>query len=227
MDRRTLILAGLGLGALGVAEALRPRKKLVLLGNGKIADVIPREFGTWISTEAQLVGPEQAGRLAAALYSEILMRAYSDTVTGATVMLLIAYGDTQSDLLQLHRPESCYPAVGYSLKLSEPANVAVAPGAAIPARRVIAEMQDRAESIIYWTRLGERLPQSGDDQRTARLKNAMEGYVADGILVRCSAVGASEEAFGVIRTFVPQMLRGAKRTGLPALVGSKLSRMIA
>ena len=54
----------------------------------------------------------------------------------------------------------------------------------LPVRRVIATASENQENIVYWTRLGERLPQSGGEQRDARLKNAMEGFVADGILVR-------------------------------------------
>ena len=38
--------------------------------------------------------------------SEMIQRIYLHQVTGDQVMVLIAYGDTQSDLLQLHRPHN-------------------------------------------------------------------------------------------------------------------------
>jgi EpsI family protein len=224
--RRDMVLGGLGLAALATAEALRPRHRLVLLKSGSLDKSIPRAFGHWESESADLVSPEQAGRLAKTLYSEVVQRSYYDELTKASVMMLIAYGDTQSDLLQLHRPESCYPAVGFSLALSEPARVQISPQGVIPGRRVIATIQDRRENILYWTRLGERLPQSGGDQRTARLENAMEGYVADGALVRISTVGDSEPSFAVLRRFVPELLAAIPRDKLPALIGTRLSRTV-
>lgn len=224
--RRDIMLAGLGLSALGLSEALRPRRKLKLLkAGGTIDAAIPKQFGSWVSNDANLVSPAQAGRLAQSLYSETVGRAYHNTTTGGEVYVLAAYGDTQSDLLQLHRPESCYPAVGFTLRLSEPASIPVG-SSRIPGRRVIAAMDDRDENIVYWSRLGERLPQGGGDQRTARLLNAMDGYVADGILVRFSAVGAQEEGFAELENFIPQLLRAAPKDLLPALVGTELARRI-
>lgn len=226
LRRRDLVLAGLGVAALGTAEALRPRKRLVLLKNGTIAEAIPPQFGNWISNNADLVSPEQAGRLAKTLYSETVGRAYDNTADGSTVLILAAYGDTQSDLLQLHRPESCYPAVGYSLMMTQPTNVDIG-GAQLPGRRVIAKIDERVENIIYWTRLGERLPQSGGEQRDARLANSMDGFVADGILVRCSVVGESEGAFETLERFIPEMLSAVRNDLRPALVGTRLAQRVA
>lgn len=225
--RRDTILAGLGLAALGLAEALRPRNKLTLLkAGGTIDAALPREFGDWVSHEADLVSPAQAGRLAQSLYSETVGRAYSNDRTGDAVFVLAAYGDTQSDLLQLHRPESCYPAVGFTVTLSQPTTISLA-GSALPGRRVIATMEERTENIIYWTRLGERLPQSAGDQRDARLLNAIDGVVADGILMRFSAMGeAPAQAFALIQSFIPQLLRATPKDLRPALVGTDLARRI-
>jgi EpsI family protein len=225
--RRDVVLAGLGISALGVAEALRPRDKLKLLrAGGTIEAALPRAFGSWASHAADLVSPAQAGRLATSLYSETVGRAYINDATGAEVFVLAAYGDTQSDLLQLHRPESCYPAVGFTVTLSRPTTVPMA-GGAIPGRRVIATMEGRSENIIYWTRLGERLPQSAGDQRNARLLNAMAGFVADGILMRCSALGEPAPAFAALERFIPELLQATPKDLRPALVGTDLARRIA
>lgn len=224
--RREMLLAGLGVGALTLSEALRPRTRLVLLRRGTISEAIPREFGDWMSEDSSLVSPAQAGRLAKTLYSETVGRTYYKPSDGAAVMVLAAYGDTQSDLLQLHRPESCYPAVGYALRLSQPADVQIGPNAVLPARRVVAEMEGRTENIIYWTRLGERMPQSGGDQRTARLQNSIEGYVADGILLRCSVLGGSAEAFRLLDTFIPSLLKAVKSDVRPALIGTRLAQQV-
>jgi len=228
MRRRDIVLAALGVGALATAEGLKPRKRLVLLKGQTIAEALPTGFGHWESQTAEgLVTPEQAGRLARTLYSEIVQRTYLDRSTGAEVMLLVAYGDTQSDLLQLHRPESCYPAVGFTIEASRPLDVPIGEGAILPARRVIATTEDRRENIVYWSRLGERLPRDGEQQRADRLANAMEGYVPDGILVRCSVLGESSVAFGVLDRFIPDMLRATSGGARPALIGTKLSNELA
>ena len=228
MRRRDIMLAGLGVAALGVAEVLKPRKRLILLKGQTLAEALPVTFGAWESQTAEgLVTPEQAGRLARTLYSEIVQRTYLDRDSGAEVMLLVAYGDTQSDLLQLHRPESCYPAVGFTIESSRPLDLLLANQVTLPARRVVAVTEDRRENIVYWSRLGERLPRDGEEQRADRLANAMEGYVPDGILVRCSVLGDSDQAFAVLDRFVPELLRATTRPMRPALVGTKLADQIA
>lgn len=228
MNRRDLILAGMGLAAVGGAELIKPRKRLVLLRNTTIEETIPVTFGGWeAETVNDLVGPEQAGRLARTLYSEIVTRVYHEASTGAGVMFLAAYGDTQSDLLQLHRPESCYPAVGFSLEMAKSVELKLPGGAELPARRIVATLEQRVESIVYWARMGETLPQTGEQQRMARLENAVKGFVPDGILVRCSTVGDPTEAFKIVDRFVISMLEAVPAARRPALVGSDLARRIA
>ena len=226
--RRDLIIAGMALAAAGTAEALRPRKRLVLLQKGSLEKAMPTAFGSWTAEGSNgLVSPAQAGRLANSLYSEIIERIYSDASTGAEIMMLAAYGDTQSDLLQLHRPESCYPAVGFNIASTKPASIPIGRGLAVPGRRVVAVAEGRRENIVYWTRLGEKLPQDAKQQRQARLDNAMHGFVADGILFRCSALGESETAFGVLDAFVPALLASTPAAQRPALVGTSLANRLA
>src|SRR5262249_10357279 len=123
--------------------------------------------------------------------------------------------------------ESCYPAVGFTLVSSRPTQLAVRNGAAIPAREVVAVAEERRENILYWTRIGERLPQSANQQRQARFQNAAEGFVADGILFRCSAGGESEACFRILSQFVPALLTATPAIVRPALVGTRISRQIA
>lgn len=228
MRRRDLIIAGLGLAAAGTAEYLRPRKRLVLLKGSTIERLVPITFSSWSSeTASGLVSPDQAGKLAKTLYSEIVERTYHDAHTGAEVMMLAAYGDTQSDLLQLHRPEVCYPAVGFKIDSAKEADIPVSGTAVLPARKVVAEQQGRRENIVYWTRLGEMLPQSAKAQRAALFKNAVHGFVADGILMRCSIVGDTTESFQLLDRFVPDLLTAVNRAQRPALIGTRLTQQMA
>lgn len=211
----------------GSAYALKPRKRLVLLKNSTMADVVPLRFDGWSAEESDgLVQPPEEGTLAASLYSELVGRIYHERQTGAAIMLLVAYGDTQSDMLQLHRPEACYPAVGFTLVSTQPGTLAFRE-TAIPIRRVVARMGDRQENIVYWARLGEALPNSAVEQRKARLAASMEGYVPDGALVRFSMVSTDQDvAFSTIENFIRQLLEAVAANQRKALIGTALADQV-
>ena len=95
MRRRNLVFGAMGLAALGVSEALRPRRKVKLLQSGTIEAALPVAFGSWSSEKSSdYIGPELSGSLTRALYSEIVPRTYFNDETNEAVMILAAYGDT-------------------------------------------------------------------------------------------------------------------------------------
>lgn len=224
--RRDLIIGGACVVAAGAAYGLRPRKRLVLLTGAKMADIVPVKFADWSAEKSDgLVQPKTEGALASRLYSEMVGRVYHQASTGAEVMMLIAYGDNQSDMLQLHRPESCYPAVGYNIVSSKAFAMPLGNGAEAPARRVVAAAQGRQENIVYWTRLGEYLPATGDEQRKVRLETAMQGFIPDGALFRFSVAGAdSDAAFRLLDEFIPGLLGAVAAGKRQALVGTRLAK---
>lgn len=220
LRRRDLLLGAPLLAAAGGAWALKPRNRMNLLGDASLETVVPERIGDWEVTPSNaFVLPEaREGSLAATLYDQQLSRLY----TGAgllPVMLVIAYGSTQSDLLQLHRPEVCYRAVGFSIDRSERVDVAVG-NARVPMRALTARANDRVEPILYWTRLGDLLPTSNNEQRLMKLRTEMQGYIADGVLVRLSTVAEpTPEVFAALEAFARAMLQGITGPGLVALVG--------
>ncbi len=223
--RRNILIGAACFGALGAAEYLRPRRRVSLMGKQTLAGFIPLKFGDWETEEFPgLVRPKEDNSLSDLIYQETLARAYRNQTTNDEVMVLIAHGDSQSDLLQLHRPETCYPAFGFQLSLNNPTSIKLSGGGSIPARRLVADVPGRRESIIYWTRLGEYLPDTGEKQRVVRLKMAMDGYVADGTLARFSALGSDPETeFAVLERFIPALLQALPAPGRRALIGSKLT----
>lgn len=227
MDRRNLLLGAACLAAAATAYELKPHKALKLLRGEKLAKIVPQAFGDWVAADAEadgVVRPETAGTLAAHLYSEIIGRRYNNKTSGEQVMMLIAYGDTQSDLLQLHRPEICYPAVGFNLVSAATTNIQLAPNATLPARRVVARKSDYQENIVYWTRLGEYLPTTAGEQRKARLVTGMHGYIPDGGLFRFSVIGEDQaKAFQVLERFLPEMILAIAPARRVGLLGSRLS----
>lgn len=223
--RRDLIIGAACFGAAGSAYALRPRKQLVLLKGGKLADALPLTVGNWSAENSDgLVQPKE-GDLAATLYSEMVSRIYHQASTGAAVMMLVAYGDTQSDLLQLHRPESCYPAVGFSLAKVAASQIPLPGGRELPVRVVVAQAPGRQENILYWTRMGEYLPGTAGEQRKVRLQTAMQGYIPDGALLRFSTVGDdADSAFKLIGGFIQELLSAVPANRRPALLGTELAK---
>lgn len=228
LKRRDLLMGVPLMAAAGGAWALTPRNRLDLLGGQKIEEMIPLDIEDWHVTpsNAVVLPPLEEGSLAAELYSQQVSRLYLSP-TQIPIMLVIAYGDTQSDSLQLHRPEVCYSAVGFEISQSRPVDVPVAGNAHLPARALVATSTGRVEPIVYWTRIGDFLPNSGNQQRVMRLRTEMQGYVPDGVLVRVSTVGvASDETFAGMNHFVGALLRQVDPKLLPALVGRPLAAEI-
>lgn len=227
-SRRDLLLLGACAAAAGGASALTPRNRQKLLVGEHLAAFVPSTVGRWVGEDVDnLIKPEE-GSLAATLYSESVGRVYVDPRTGEGIMMLLAYGDTQSDRLQLHRPEVCYPAFGFRILENRVGEVPLGGGAALPVRRLIASAPDRLENVTYWSRLGEYLPTDGGAQRLAKLRTAMRGDIADGLLARFSMVGLdSARQFEVMSGFIGEMLRRVPRKGLPAMVGTGLAGVIA
>lgn len=208
--------------------ALTPRNALNLLGDGELEKLVPLDIGGWTVTPSNAVILPEAGKgsLADTLYNQTVSRLYLSE-TDIPVMLVIAYGNTQSDQLQLHRPEVCYAAVGFQIGESNRIDIPVTPAMPLPARELVAKSNDRTEPILYWTRIGDYLPTSGGEQRLMKLRTEIAGYVADGVLVRLSTVAEpTRETFATLERFAKAMLQATKPAGLPALVGRPLASAI-
>lgn len=229
ISRRSLFVGGACAVAAGAAYALKPRHNVSLLGDRKLDDIVPRSFGAWTSQDVGgLVAPKIEGSLADRLYSQTLERIYQNGETGDEVMMLMAHGDRNTDELQLHRPESCYPAFGFTLTSNKPTELGLGERVTVPARRLVAEAPGRLESIIYWSRLGEFLPIDSGQQREDRLKTAMAGYIPDGLLARFSAVGDEPESvFQILTAFVPSLVMATAPKERDALVGTARASALA
>ena len=191
INRRDLVF-GMGCAvAAGGAVWMRPDNYVRLMPEKKLDASVPEQFGNWaIDRGMGVVMPPTEGSLADRLYDEIMARAYYQpaVATVAPVMCLMTYGARQSDALQLHRPETCYPAVGFQLLGVRKTQLPVASGVAIPIVELSAKLGERIEDVIYWTRVGEDLPQDSGEQRRKRLRAALAGDIGDGVLVRMSSV---------------------------------------
>jgi len=225
VTRRHALMGGACLAAAGAAWALKPRRRLSLAQGAKLDRIIPRRFSGWTEHQSDaLITPDDEDSLANRLYSQIVGRLYAHD-SGPIVMMLIAYGDTQNDLLQLHRPEVCYPAFGFRIDRSSEVGVPLSPHISVPARELTAYSPQRVEQILYWTRIGEHLPTDGREQRLAKLKDQLHGIIPDGVLVRISLVGDDEaEALATNRRFARDLVNAIPAQHRAILIGSEAAR---
>jgi EpsI family protein len=224
MNRRALFAGALCVGGALAAQELKPHKYVSLLRSSKLADLVPRRFGAWTAEDVgdplAINGP---GTLSSKLYNQLVTRAYSDG-RGPAILMLLAHGERQSDELQLHRPEICYPAFGYVLLKNEVTVVPVADQVGLPARRLLAKSPSNEESVVYWTRLGENFPVSFDQQRMARFKDTLAGIIPDGILCRFSTADSTSAAWPRLNAFVRGLVEATDLQGQRVLIGTERSR---
>jgi EpsI family protein len=230
IDRRQLLCGGACIGAVLAAEFLRPRKRLSLMGPSvTLEQITPKKFGEW--SEVPIGGvlqPNDEGSLSSKLYSQTLGRVYQHASTGVYLMLALAYGDTQSDLLQLHRPETCYPAFGFSLSEFQRTGIELPTNIVLPTRSMVATAPDRVEIVSYWSRLGEFLPTSQQEQRLDKLKTALAGFVPDGILVRSSTLDEDvAKGLAANRSFLHDLILAIVPQHRAPFIGTKLAQALA
>jgi EpsI family protein len=226
--RRDLIIGGACAVAAAGGIYLRPHREAPLVRDVKLPTVVPKTFGGWTSDDiGDPLATNTEGAYSAHIYNELLVRSYTNTALGAQITALIAYGQRQNDDQQLHRPEVCYPAFGFTLARNEPTQIPIANGVAVPARRLAAVSDDHKESVMYWSRIGEFLPQDGGQQRSARFQIAMKGIIADGLLCRFSTGGERPDAdWTTIGRFVAELVTATRPDMRKVLIGSERAAAI-
>lgn len=186
-SRRELLIGGGFLAAAAAAFAFKPRDHFDMLGKNKLDALVPNRLAGWnvVAASGLVLPPED--QLEKQLYSQLFTRTYTNA-RGVQMMLLIAYNGSQDGVVQIHRPEVCYPASGFKLTRIEEHSVPLSSAVDVPSRFIIAETGLRREQIVYWTRLGQFFPRRWSEQRWAVFEQNLEGYIPDGLLVRISSV---------------------------------------
>ena len=204
-DRRKFLLGVAFASAAGVAAWRKPNIHLDYLGREKLEELVPKSIGSWnfVAASGLVVPPND--QLLQALYSQLLTRVYWDG-QNPPVMLLIAQSGSQTGFLQIHRPETCYTASGYQISALAPHPIQLG-SKVLPANRMDASAGGPTEHVVYWTRVGNRLPTSWKEQKLAVAAQNLEGVIPDAILVRVSTVTDDANAGrAVIDNFVRALL---------------------
>ena len=102
------------LGAMLLAVVMTPHNLMARTHDVfNIDQHLPTKFGDWKPVEGlNVIAPPAADSLEATIYNQEASRGFVDP-EGHVVMLMVAYGESQSDRLQLHHPEVCYTAQGF------------------------------------------------------------------------------------------------------------------
>lgn len=223
LSRRDLLIGGACLAAAGTAYARTPRRRLASIGKGQLEKLAPDVIGPWRYETASGVVLPPPDELARLLYDQQVARTYSSE-TDLPIMLVMAYGSSQGGMLQVHRPEICYPASGFRLSRTRTQPLDIGGGHSVPMRAFTASNDLRTEQVIYWTRIGNALPTSWTGQRIAIMESNLAGEVPDGLLVRVSAVdtnaGAAAAALG---RFVRTLLAEVGPNGRRQLLGTTVA----
>lgn len=190
--RSGVVLAALMLAASVFAVVLRPTE--VITGQEVEIDfetIVPKQFGEWHIDQTirpVLPAPDVQEKLDT-IYNKTLARTYVNS-RGQRIMLSIAYGKEQRKQSQVHRPEVCYPAQGFTIDSRKVEDVET-PRGRIPVLRLLAKANNRVEPITYWIRIGDKIVRGYTEQKIATVTEGLTGRVVDGLLFRVSSIGSN------------------------------------
>ena len=217
-----IVAVALILGAAVAAQAMIPQRKLGKAPTQEeLERMIPKSFGQWTyEPQVRMVEPPGSDSLSKQIYNAELARGYRDS-EGRLVMFLVAYGASQSDRLQLHRPEICYAAQGFRVDRLTTVNLDLGPGLpTLPVRHMLAVRENRQEPITYWMRIGDTVATNAVERQVLKVEYGLRGYISDGALVRLSTVGLPEDqAFELQTRFLSDFLNSVDSETRRFLIG--------
>jgi EpsI family protein len=193
----------------------RPQSLAQARASAALEQLFPDQFGAWRLDPAAsaLIRPAFERARQFQMYDQVLERTYIDD-QGHSVMLSVAYGRQQSVGLQMHRPEVCYKAGGFSVQSVMQGQLKLGERDLI-VTRLLASMVGRPEPITYWRLLGDDVVADETQFKLRQLSLGASGAIPDGMLVRVSSIDDdTSAAYKVHEAFVQAMaqsLNGPQR----------------
>jgi EpsI family protein len=219
------VVAGLAMVlALGASVVFEPQKAKAGTGGIALETMVPESFDSWrLDPQARLtVASPDVAKTLSEVYSEMLSRTYVNE-RGDRVMLSIAYAGDIVRQMDVHRPEVCYPAQGFTL-LQQPfaATLGSVPGG-LGVMRLVARQGVRIEPITYWISSGDSAGTSTWQRKLVRLRYGLTGQIPDGMLVRVSTIDANPEAaFLLQEAFVKSLVAALPDKDRKRVVGGAI-----
>lgn len=219
---RNILLLALMIIASLLAIAIKPTHKIA---NDRppinLEKMIPKHFASWVVDDTTI--PVQVSndvkKQLDQIYSQLFSKTYINA-NGQRIMLSISYGGNQgNDEFQVHRPEYCYVAQGFSLKKVFEDTLTLSSGK-IMVRRLEAIQGSRVEPITYWITIGDQATLPGIGRKIAQLKYGLTGKVPDGMLVRVSSISNNrKEAYQQQDAFINELISAVSVNGKVRLLG--------
>jgi len=206
VTRRSMIAGGLLAATAAIANSRRPDEPFLMLpGKPQLNPLFPLKVGDWeYQTSSGLVLPPP-DQLSDRLYNAIITRYYA-APNSLPVMMLVAYNGVQDGMLQVHRPEVCYPAAGYRIEEERIIPLDAGRGVRVPGHYLATRSVSRFEQLIYWTRIGNDFPTEWWQQHWAVAKENLKGRVPDGVLIRFSTAAPDDEtAITTLKRFMDSL----------------------
>lgn len=204
----SLLIVALMVTAAIAAHALKPQRSFEHDTDSiNLNSQIPATFGQWhvVSGNQPILPNPELEENVAKTYEQVLARTYVNS-SGDSVMLTAAYVANQpNEMTQVHRPEICYRAQGFSIEKLRDDKLAFSSND-LPVRRLIARRGTRNEPLSYWVTVGDKAVLPGIGRKLEQLRLGLTGWVADGMLIRVSTISEQQDhAFEVQDRFLQEL----------------------
>lgn len=222
--RRAVIAMGSMLLASVAAALTRPTRQQAEFGPAiSLPDIFPEHFGEWEvdPTIVPLQPSPELQKVISETYDQTLARTYRNGAEGYRIMLSVAYGGRQTEGMNTHQPEICYPAQGLSIRKSGWRSQLAVGERTLPLNRLVAGHGARNEPISYWLVVGRNITDFGLQHKLATLKYGLTGRIPDGMLIRVSSVDDDEtRSFAMQDRFVRELLASLSTQHRQHLLGA-------
>ncbi|MEK8050120.1 exosortase-associated protein EpsI, B-type [Ideonella sp. DXS22W] len=217
--RKALVIAVAMAIASVMAWAMKPVPQ-----RGRVPDleaIVPPSFGQWEVDRSIVPVPPSPDlqKVIDSTYDKTLARTYRNA-DGYRVMLSLAFGGSQTDGMNYHRPEVCYPAQGFDIRQKPESGDLAVGSRVIRVKRMVAGSGARNEPITYWLVVGGEVTGYGLQRKLLTIKHGLTGRIPEGMLIRVSSIDtAADKAFAIQQQFVEQMVAGLPANELRRFLG--------
>lgn len=205
------------------AFALRPTERMSEQKQQiDLEAMIPQQFGDWkedLQSNNLLVDPSITEGLSN-VYLQNISRTFINS-SGQRIMLAIAYGGDQNDMMQVHKPEICYTAQGFHIEKSHDSPFRTDHGS-FTVRKMLAVKGSRLEPVTYWVTIGNKVAVNPLQWRLERIRYGLTGVVPDGLLFRVSSIGDNvDDEYVIQQQFVTELMNTITPDARNRLLGIK------
>jgi len=222
LSMRIFVLIVLMAMAFILGISLHPEKKMSKERQTvNFNQIIPLSFKGWTidkTDNSTLVDPEVKEQITS-VYSQTVSRTYVNN-QNQHIMLSVAYGGDQEEVMQVHKPEVCYTAQGFTVKKNGVVPIKTDKGT-VHALQLITNQAERVEPVTYWITIGNTIALNGLAWRWERIKYGLTGTLPDGLLFRVSSIGNdANQEYQIHQQFIQSLMSYLSLNDAKQLMGT-------